>query len=525
MGKFIVRRKSSAKVNEHPSADALSRLSAPAFMHSASVSTDGAEFAPFSEIQEGPDISQKLSDRRTLVINSDKGVMQRLRSEAAQQYHVEGVIEYTKTEIPFDLFRAAPLDLTAMLGTEPLDLNNAGADRTITVRVQGRGGRAYEVIPHAEVHAFLSARGNVRERVQARTNQSGVATFFVARFYRVLAIVAYPYSEFGPAVLRGDLGSNVRVLCDRLPQNAQRRTAWWHEAVGSDQDKHGSTNGRSIMVGVIDSGCGPNPALRHVRDLGAFIDGTHEAKAGEDSGSHGTHVCGIIGARTNSTVVPFRGIASGSDLMSARVFSQDAGANQGDIADALDEMVNEGVELVNMSLGSLKKSDILAEAIDAAYDGGTVCVCAAGNNSGPVSHPAAHSKTIAVSAIGKLGEVEAGSLPALPNNPTLYGARGYYAADFTCFGKEVCMTAPGVGIVSTVPERFGMSETFAMMSGTSMASPIVTGSIAAILAGRQDYLKMSPRRERSKYVRNVAAVASKSIELPSEFEGWGLPQI
>ena len=280
MGKFIVRRKSSAKVNEHPSADALSRLSAPAFMHSASVSTDGAEFAPFSEIQEGSDISQKLSDRRTLVINSDKGVMQRLRSEAAQQYHVEGVIEYTKTEIPFDLFRAAPLDLTAMLGTEPLDLNNAGADRTITVRVQGRGGRAYEVIPHAEVHAFLSARGNVRERVQARTNQSGVATFFVARFYRVLAIVAYPYSEFGPAVLRGDLGSNVRVLCDRLPQNAQRRTAWWHEAVGSDQDKHGSTNGRSIMVGVIDSGCGPNPALRHVRDLGAFIDGTHEAKAG-----------------------------------------------------------------------------------------------------------------------------------------------------------------------------------------------------------------------------------------------------
>ena len=189
------------------------------------------------------------------------------------------------------------------------------------------------------------------------------------------------------------------------------------------------------------------------------------------------------------------------ELYSARVFPPDSNANQGDIADALDGMVASGVELVNMSLGSTQPSDILSDAIQAAYNKGTVCVCAAGNDSGPVDFPAAFTDTIAVSAIGKLGEVNASSLPALPSDPILFGRNGYYAADFTNFGSQIAMTAPGVGIIAPVPARFGMSAPYAMMNGTSMASPIVSSAIATVLAKDHDYIGMPRGRDSSREER------------------------
>ena len=75
------------------------------------------------------------------------------------------------------------------------------------------------------------------------------------------------------------------------------------------QNHHGSSEegDQAIKVGVIDSGCGPHPALDHVTDFGSYIDGEYDQNGGLDSGSHGTHVCGTIGARGQGTSIPFWG--------------------------------------------------------------------------------------------------------------------------------------------------------------------------------------------------------------------------
>jgi subtilisin family serine protease len=170
-----------------------------------------------------------------------------------------------------------------------------------------------------------------------------------------------------------------------LPQDGP--LAWWHRALGvSDPDP---TRGSGIKVGVIDTGVGPHGCLSHVTSVGSFIDLVFNGGGGADVESHGSHVCGTIGARPENDL-DFMGIAPGVDLFSARVFPPGRGANQADIADALDSLSKDHqVDLINLSLGAPSPSNIERDAIRDALERGTLCVCAAANSAGPVEFPAA----------------------------------------------------------------------------------------------------------------------------------------
>ena len=274
----------------------------------------------------------------------------------------------------------------------------------------------------AEVVLFLSGPGNLRERLEARTNGSGQVVFNYATFFSVLGIIVSPYGGFWPAVVRGG-GATIDITCRPLPQNGPRE--WWHRIMDarSDGDMARLQDGNGIRVGVIDSGCGPHPALDHVENCGAIIDGLmlNDPTEGLDSGSHDTHVCGIVGARSG-VINDYEGIAVAAELMSVRVFPPNGGANQGDIADAIDLLSRDkGADLINMSLGATVGSQIERDAITDALERGTLCVCATANSAGPVEFPAAFPETIAVGANGLLGWVPAESFPALPTDQALFG--------------------------------------------------------------------------------------------------------
>jgi subtilisin len=484
--------------------------------------------------------SAKLASRATLANVLESSFMMGAsilgENEAAEETGRHGV-----------LFEAEPAEMAAKAATLPedvivepeimhypgmyrpmdfLDLTREALDApavfgettTMDVVVRSDGQPLFS----AEVYLFLRGVGAQRRQLTSITDEQGQVSFEFSDVYAPSALVAVPAGGYWPMVLRGPSSPAV-VDCPPLPA-AEEHLGWWHHRLGIDQ--HSKRRGRGIRVGVIDTGVGPHPNLGHVRDVGAFVDGEHDPETGADVDSHGSHVCGIIGARPDDEG-EFAGIAPGVQLFSARVFPPGKGANQLDITLAIDELSQvHGTDLINLSLGASVPSELEHDAILDAQERGCLCICAAGNSGGPVMFPAAFAETVAVSAVGMLGWGPAGSIAAsrLPLNPELFADENLFLANFSCFGDEVVCTGPGVGYISTVPERFGLEKPYISMGGTSMASPAACAALAVVLSRSSAYKALPRNDARAFMALQLLRQSCQSIGLEAAYEGYGLPQ-
>lgn len=127
---------------------------------------------------------------------------------------------------------------------------------------------------------------------------------------------------------------------------------------------------------------------------------------------------------------------------------------------------------------------ISSSAIRDALQRGTLCICSAGNDGGPINYPAAYPECAAVSAIGLIGWAPVGTFSAnnRPHDAHRMGQNNLFLASFSSFGPALACAAPGVGIVSTVPDRKNYKKAYMEMDGTSMASPAVCAALAVVLA-------------------------------------------
>lgn len=445
--------------------------------------------------------------RRTIVFDAEPGELDLFVAAAQPDVIVEPEILHRFDAIaPMDFVLANQSTLDGPVGNGP------GFD--VAVRGDGKKLRGADVI------LFLRGGGLERQLV-ATTGASGNVSFDFDPFFTASALLVIPAGDFWPTIVRGP-DDGVVVNCLALPKNGP--LDWWHDTVGVDRFL--KTRGKGIRVGVADTGLGPHPALDHVSDVGAFINGSFDAGGGADSGSHGSHVTGTIGARP-AAADDYVGIAPGVDLFSARVFPPNAGANQGDIANGIDALSKDhACDLINLSLGARVGSQIIRDAIIDAVERGTLCVCAAANSGGPVEFPAAFPETAAVSAIGKLGTAPEGTLSSirLPANPAEFGIDNLYLANFSCRGPEITCAGPGVGIISTVPERFGLKAPYGVMDGTSMASPAACAALAAALAKDDEYRKLPRNEMRAAAARRVLVDVCRDIGLSTTLSGAGVPQ-
>ncbi len=394
---------------------------------------------------------------------------------------------------------------------------SAGSGQTLRITVKGPS----RPLEGAKVVLTLRAAGTQIHNLSARTDPEGKVAFTYGSPWSPAALVAVPAGNHWTVVLRGPTDGAV-IEAPELPEVAD---AWWHQAVGSDQDA-----GAGVMVGVADTGLGPHPHLQHMTNAGAFVGGSHQSapQAGLDVDSHGTHVCGTIGARPTSGPQRPAGIAPAADVVCARVFpDSERGANQGDIANAIEHLSNvRRADLINLSLGSSQPSQIEWEAIVEAGDGGALVVCAAANEAGPVHFPAAFDESIAVSALGLQGWGPLGTLSGMrhPSDQTKYGRDQLYLANFSCFGPQIDCGAPGVGIIAPVPERFGLSAPYGVMDGTSMASPVACGALAAALSRSSQYLALPRDLTRAAQARAILELSCKDIGLIPHYQGRGIPR-
>lgn len=291
-----------------------------------------------------------------------------------------------------------------------------------------------------------------------------------------------------------------------------------------------ANDGEGVVVGVVDTGVdGRHPDLKVLHSR-AFVSAEGDSGDGSpriDDGEHGTHVAGLISGNGHGPAHLHAGRAPGVTLNSYRVFPESGGgATNYDILRAIEAAVEDGCDLINLSLGTPVPDEAVRDAIKEAFDRGTVCVAAAGNDGRmDLLFPARWSEVISITAIGEKNTYPKDSTETLDEvSPyTTFTANGQnkrrYAARFTNKGPEVVATAPGVGIISTLP-----GGDYGVMSGTSMSSPVACGLLAAALSRKPAILSMARDRDRAIEIQRLFFTMCTAAGFPKEFEGMGLPK-
>lgn len=219
--------------------------------------------------------------------------------------------------------------------------------------------------------------------------------------------------------------------------------------------------GEEIVIAVLDTGVNYNhPDIRKNMWRGPRGVFGHDFSDNDsnpmDYHGHGSHVAGTISAVLNNSK-GIVGVAPESKIMALKIFPN---AYDSVISKALIYAVNNGAKIINNSWGPRTRrpsAPILERAIRYAHSKNVICVFAAGNNNDNVKHysPANMKETITVGASTKKDS----------------------RADFSNYGRQVDVAAPGVDILSLRHNNSG----YIKLSGTSMAAPHVSGAIALLL--------------------------------------------
>lgn len=293
---------------------------------------------------------------------------------------------------------------------------------------------------------------------------------------------------------------------------------WGQQLMGLDQLPENLT-GKGVKIAIIDSGAdNGHPNLRHILSGMDMTNNGDDKTWASDVIGHGTHCAGIIAAR-GSDQIPFRGFAPEAEIHVFKIFPSGQYSN---LIDALDECMALDIDIVNMSLGTDQISQAVEQKLEEAIHDGIACIVAAGNSGGPVQYPASSPNVLAVSAIGRLNAYPSESWDARSVVSSLVTTDGMFSPSFTCFGQQIGVTAPGVSIISTVPDNG-----FEPQSGTSMAAPHVTGLAAVLLAHHPAF--RGPMRNRGPQrvatLFNMIKSTCSSSQLGPLRTGCGVPSL
>lgn len=297
------------------------------------------------------------------------------------------------------------------------------------------------------------------------------------------------------AVVEPDFVCTVEGVASTLPNDANFNLQWCHRNTGSysfipsasttagaDMDSdlawditQGST---STVVAILDSGIKPDhPEFggRIWQNSGESQDGTDSDNNGfaddtqlgwdfvnndndpTDDHGHGTSVAGVaVGTGNNTTGLA--GLNWFSQIMACKITDSNNSGNYSDMIDGIYYAVDNGADVINLSVSGSASSSILEQAVDYAYNNDVPLVVSSGNTNGAVRFPGRYANSIAV------GSSEA--------DDTRSG--------FSNFGPELDYVAPGRRIAGL--DYLDDNDYTGLYTGTSYAAPQVAGIISLLLA-------------------------------------------
>lgn len=282
------------------------------------------------------------------------------------------------------------------------------------------------------------------------------------------------------------------------------------------------STGKGVIVAVIDTGVSTN-----LKDLSAskLVKGYNFVARNdkfEDDQGHGSHVAGTIAQDTNNNI-GVAGIAYDAKIMPLKVLDSSGRGNIMDIAEAIVYAVDNGANVINMSLGGGGFSQVLKDACDYAVEKNVIVVAAAGNDNRRFSsYPGRYDSVISVASAGP----------------------GLERAFYSNYGEGVDVIAPGGetrsdvsgGVLQNAPDFLSEkypgfikegNSFFYYFQGTSMASPHVAG-VSALLyqmgVKEPERMRQLLMASSEKKIENISLVnpmgainnLKKSIDLPGK---------
>jgi subtilisin family serine protease len=250
--------------------------------------------------------------------------------------------------------------------------------------------------------------------------------------------------------------------------------------------------------GIDDEGNGFVDDVRGYDFQGNFFTSLDPDNDPMDALGHGTHVSGIVAAEDNGIGVI--GVAPDATIMPVRVLDDVGAGWDSQIAKGIRYAVDNGADVINMSLGGYFFSSLMRDAVEYAHESDVTVVAAAGNEFiySIASFPAGYPSVISVAAAEResLGETK-----------TWWSNWGN--ADFL---------APGEEVLSTIPDG-----NYARFSGTSMASPQVAGAVALL---KEKYASLGTDASPDQLEQTLAATAEERyFDGKDEVSGSGFPDL
>ncbi|MFO7969334.1 MAG: S8 family peptidase [Bacillota bacterium] len=223
------------------------------------------------------------------------------------------------------------------------------------------------------------------------------------------------------------------------------------------------TGTEDVTVAIVDTGIDTD----HEEFVGRISELSYNVvteevgiEAVEDIRGHGTQVAGIIGANRNNDL----GIKGMTDNVELLIIKADNDIDENtehtyfntNIANGITYAVDNGADIINLSLGSISLSPQIQDAVDYAYENQVIIVASAGNDANDKDYfPASFETTIAVGSIQE----------------------DYSLSIFSNFGDYIDVVAPGSGIWTTT-----LNNSYGSVNGTSFSAPQVAGALALLLS-------------------------------------------
>lgn len=338
-------------------------------------------------------------------------------------------------------------------------------------------------------------------------------------------VVEVNQTTASPVIEQLEISDNIFVETDSIVTAQMKRAA---DIIHLSYARENKIYGEGVGVAILDTGIYLHPDFIAESNRSIiFKDFINGRKVPYDDNGHGTHVAGIVGGNGHESGGDYMGVAPMCNLIILKVLNYKGNGRVSDVLAGLQWVIHHkeqyNIRVVNISVGTasndtVDETSLLVQGVNAVWDAGIVVVVAAGNN-GPKPHsistPGISRKVITVGAFDDDIPVDIGG-----GKSRDYSGRGPTIA---CI-KKPDIVAPGSNICScnAIPTRsprnpfIGKKEPskYTIKSGTSMATPIVSGAIALLLS---KYPEMNTQQ-----VKIRCKSSSRDLGYPWSKQGWGL---